>query len=143
MRMIRPLTTIALCAVAGCSPISSYCDPLMATSELDATLRVIVPSGQADKFNQRVVAFLTEKGFSHESSASDGYLGPPDAGGRQTAFRNIKTIGCTSKTVIWSENVTRADEFIITFHHTTFGDRGSTVRLMSELAEAVRSTRSR
>ena len=115
----------------------------MATSSLDAILRVTIPTGQADDFNRRVVAFLNSKGFSNESSASDSYVGPPDAAGRQATFRNIKTIGCTSKSVVWSENVIRADEFIITFHHTAFGDRSSTVNLMRELAETARQTRSR
>jgi len=115
----------------------------MATSTLDATLRVTVAKGHADEFNRRVVAFLNDRGFSHESSASDNYLGPPDAAGRQATFRNIKTIGCTSKTVVWSENVIRAEEFIITFHHTTFGDRSSTAKLMTELAETARPSRPR
>ena len=117
------------------------CQPLMATSELDGTLRVIVPPKQADAFNRRVVAFLNSNGFSYESSASDTYLGPPDEAGRMAEFRNIKTIGCTAGTVLWSENVIRADEFIITFHHTAFGDRNSTQKLLTELADTIRPTR--
>ena len=138
--MRRSLAAVALCTHASCSPSRLYCDPLMATSELDGTLRVTIPAKGADEFNRRVVAFLDGKNFSYESSASDTYLGPPDKAGRMVAFRNIKTIGCTSRTVVWSENVNRADEFIITFHHTVFGDRNSTQKLLTELAETIRPT---
>ena len=117
------------------------CQPLMATSELDGNLRVTVQPKQADAFNQRVVAFLKSKGFSYESSASDTYLGPPDDALRQAQFRNIKTVGCTGRTIVWSENVIRADEFIITFHHTPFGDRNSAQKLLTELADTIRPTR--
>lgn len=115
----------------------------MMTSELDGTLRVTVQPGNADEFNRRVVAFLSSKGFTYESSASDTYLGPPDGAGRQATFRNIQTIGCTSEAVVWSENVIRANQFIITFHHTAFGDRASSAKLMGDLAETTRLTRSR
>lgn len=139
--MRRSLAAVALCALASCSSSRLYCDPLMATSELDGTLRVTIPPNNADEFNRRVVAFLNGKNFSYESSASDTSLGPPDEAGRMVAFRNIKTIGCTSGTIVWSENVNRADEFIITFHHTVFGDRTSTQKLLTELAETIRPTR--
>ncbi|HKC02324.1 MAG TPA: hypothetical protein VKC17_03360 [Sphingomicrobium sp.] len=127
---------------SGCSPMQMKCQPLMMASKLDGTLRVTVPPGRADEFNRRVVAFLTSKGFSYENSASDTYLGPPDAAGRMATFRNIKTIGCTSEAVVWSENVIRANEFIITFHHTAFGDRSSSTKLMADLAKTARATRS-
>lgn len=139
--MRRSLAAVALCTLASCSPSRLYCDPLMATSELDGTLRVSIPPKSADEFNRRVVAYLNGKNFSYESSASDTYLGPADEAGRMAAFRNIKTIGCTSQTIVWSENVRRADEFIITFHHTVFGDRNSTQKLLAELAETIRQTR--
>jgi hypothetical protein len=141
MKLRLSVVALALFSLAGCSPSRIYCDPLMATSELDGTLRVTVPPNQADGFNRRVVAFLNSKGFSYESSASDTYLGPLDEAGRMAAFRNIKTIGCTGRTVVWSENVIRADEFIITFHHTVFGDRKSTQNLLTELAETIRPSR--
>jgi hypothetical protein len=137
------LAVLALCALAGCTPSRLYCDPLMMTAELDGTLRVNVPPGQADQFNQRVVAFLDSQGFSYESSASDTWLTPPDAAGRQTAYRNIKTIGCTSKAIIWSENSIQANQFLVTFHHTAFGNSTSSAKLMADLTETARLTPSR
>lgn len=60
---------------------------------------------------------------------------------RQVQFRNIKTIGCTARTIVWSENVIRADEFIISFHHTAFGSRKSTQKLLTELAGTINPAR--
>ena len=134
---------LALCTLVGCSPSQMYCYPFEATAELDGTLRMTIPAGHGDEFNRRLVALLKSKGFSYESSASDTYLGPPDAAGQQETFRNIKTIGCTSKAFIWSENVIRADEFIITVHRTAFGDRSSSERLMADLKETARPASSR
>jgi len=102
-----------------------------------------VPPGQGDEFNRRVIAFFKSKGFSYESSANDNYMGPPDAAGQQETFRNIQTIGCTSKAVIHSENVIREDEFIVTIHHTAFGDRSSSARLMADLRKTASPASSR
>jgi hypothetical protein len=135
--MRRTTLVLSLCILASCTPTEMYCGPFMATSELDGTLRVTVRPADADEFNRRIVAFLRSKGFSYESSASDTYLGPSDPAGRQITFRNIKTIGCTSRAVIWSENVIRPDEFIVTVHHTAFGNRGSSAKLMADLKETA------
>lgn len=137
--MRQAIVVFALCIVTACSPSRAYCDPLMATSELDGTLRVTVSAGLADELNRRVVALLDSEGFSYETSASDNWLGPPDAAGRQSKFRNIKTIGCTSQSVVWSENVVRADEFIITVHHTAFGSESDSAELMADLVKAVQA----
>lgn len=114
---------------------------MMATSELDGTLRVIVPPERAKDFNRRITAFLGSKGFKYESATTDNFLGPPDASCRQASYRYYQTVGCTSRAVVWSDNSSRADEFVITFHHTAFGNRSSAVGLMKELEAASRQNR--
>ena len=111
----------------------------MASSELSKNLRVTVPATEIDQFNSRVVEFLRNNGFTFETSASDNYLSPPDGAGHQTAFKNFKTIGCTSSVIVWSENVVRSDEFIVTIHKTAAGDDSQASRVAEALKVAVKA----
>ena len=138
--MHQALAALALCTLSGCSPLHFYCEPLMMTSELDGRINVTVSPDQADELNRRVIALLESEGFTYQSSASDDYLGPPDADGHLARFSNIRTIGCTSKNIVWFENVIRADEFLISVHHTALGSDNDSTRLTAGLLKAIRTS---
>lgn len=135
MRLV-PLSAALVVGFSGCSPTQLKCQPLTANSHLRHSIRIVIPSAETSRFNQRVVAFLNSSGFTFETS-SGRILSVPDAEGRTTEFDNFKTIGCTSKVIVWSENVARENEFIVTVHETVFGDQADASRVATGLRAAL------
>lgn len=109
------------------------CDTLALTSNLERRLEFQVSLAEMPRFNDSLVSYLRDSGFTYETSENADYLSPPDARGNQIRFLNVKTIGCTSDHIVWSENVIREDTFIITIHRTPFGSTASASRIASDL----------
>lgn len=124
---------------AGPSLFHSKCDTLALTSNVQETLNFKVPRGQLDKFNDSVVSYLNDAGFSYETSHSRDYLSPPNAAGDLTRFLNVKTIGCTYRTIVWSENVVNESDVSITVHRTWLGSKASAARVAADLRERLRA----
>lgn len=122
---------------AGASLFHAKCDSLALTSSVQESLSFKVPSGQLDKFNASVVSFLDEAGFTYETSRNSDYLSPPNAAGELARFLNVKTIGCTYRTIVWSENVVNENDVSITVHRTWLGSKTSTAQVATVLRQRL------
>lgn len=138
----RTIYALGAVALVGALVLSTWsasnrfhakCDTLALASDLEARLEIRVPRSQIEAFNDRLVSYLNDSGYTFETSHSADYLSPPDAEGRQTRFHNFKTIGCTYRSIIWSENVISEEQFTITVHKTAFGSKISAGDVASDL----------
>ncbi|HEV2817650.1 MAG TPA: hypothetical protein VGW40_10585 [Allosphingosinicella sp.] len=91
-------------------------------------------------FNDALVSYLQNAGFTYQTSEDPGYRSPPDSNGVQTQFLNIKTIGCTPRAIVWSENVVSEDAFMITVHRTQNGTKASADGIASDLQRILANT---
>ena len=140
MDVASGVAVMAIIALSGCSEASKFhtkCDSLAVTSRLEKRLNVIVPKYELVEFNNRLVLYLRQEGYTLETSQDSNYLSPPRQSGKQEIFRNIKTIGCNYETIIWSENVDREDQVLITVHSTIFGNSKSSEAAASDLKRLV------
>lgn len=131
------IATIVITRLLTVSAIHPKCDVLAMTSDLQNTLEFHVARNNIETFNKTLVTYLEKDGFSVETSRSPTYLSPPDANGNQELFTNIKTIGCTYRTIVWSENVIKHDEFIVTVHSSIFGNKSLSDRTSRNLREKL------
>ena len=127
--------------IANYSKISFFhlkCDTLAITSNVQEQLTFKVPRDKIYSFNDVIISYFINNGFSFQSSENPNYISPPDDSGKQNIFLNVKTIGCNYQTVVWSENVISESSVLVTIHKTWLGGNKSTARVASELREQLR-----
>ena len=139
--MTRKLFYIIGAAIFGASlgscsgnlMMHAKCEPLMMQSVLQYRLIFNVPASQKRRFVTKLNEYLFRNGYDFETSEDTNYLSPPDRSGVMTRFTNVKTIGCTYRSIIWSENVVRENQFIVTVHRAILGSREDAARTALEL----------
>jgi len=131
--VVASVVFVGLGSYSGTSPFHAKCDTLAMASNVQESFHFKVPRGQLKKFNDVVVSYLRGAGFTYETSRSDDYLSPPNAAGEQSRFLNVKTIGCTYRTIVWSENVVSESDVSVTVHRTWLGNKASAARVASDL----------
>ena len=129
------VSALALGMTSSYAPFHPKCDLLAAGSDLERRLEIDIPKSRRLDFNDQLVRYLANGEYTFQTSQDANYLSPPDAEGRQARFRNIKTIGCTFSTVVWSENVLNENQFTLTVHSTAFGSKAKADETASDLKE--------
>jgi hypothetical protein len=138
-RFVIATGVVALIAILGIRNYSgnslfhAKCDTLALTSSIEERLTFQVPPAQLTRFNEALVGYLGREGYSFQTSQIIDYLSPPDAAGNMKRYRNVKTIGCTYRTFVWSENVISETSVSITVHKTWLGSKASAARVASDL----------
>ena len=127
---------------SGGSLFHAKCDTLALTSSVQERLTFRVSPADISKFNDVLVGYLERERYSFQTSYANNYLSPPDSAGNMKSYRNVKTIGCTYRTLIWSENVISETEVSITVHKTWMGSKASAARVASDLRTLLHDWRS-
>jgi hypothetical protein len=141
-RAAVPLIILAASLTSGCGNTSKFlakCETLGATGRLDYTLVFDVDHRDMVDFNNAVMSYFKKQGLTYGSGVNDSYLSPPDTKGQQIRFTNFNTVGCTYRSLIWSDNVISERQFIVTISRTIFGNAEASARHARELSEIGRS----
>lgn len=102
-------------------------------------MKFTIKSNNINHSNDKLIEYFEEKGFKFQSSSSSKYLSPPDKNGNQYYFYNLKTIGCTMRSIVWFENSGSLNEFSVTIYSTLFGKKTNSDQIKSDIDEILRN----